>query len=359
MNARNGPVCRALIAAVCVLPWFSGPIGAQDTSDSVVTPDVANPAAVESRPQNVIVLRDGRVLQGAIEDRPGGYLVEVANGSVIVPFEQVRLTAVSLLDAYEKLRRGMEQPNAADLVALARWCAAHRLYGAARDELTAALRLEPERQEARDLLVEISKVGQLDRDAESPAPPLRRTSDGFQSGSVESLGGLAPETARDFVSKVQPLVMNRCGSAGCHGAAGSSSFRLMPVRLGSSGHRVYTERNLSAVLALVDHQQPAQSPLLLAANGERPDSHHTVPAGPRAADQFRLLQTWVQAAVRDREGPSGVPVASQASRDREMSAPEPAVETSDESLLEQVLQDARPDRFDPAVFNRMVHGAAD
>ncbi len=171
---------------------------------------------------------------------------------------------------------------------------------------------------------------------------------------AESLAGLTPETTQEFVRKVQPLLMNRCGNANCHGSAGKSDFRLLPVRLGASGHRIYSERNLSAVLALVNPGQPGQSPLLIEPLRPHGGQTEAILTGPRSEEQVELLRIWVAAAARDLSQQQTTPV------------PGAVVEASHEtlpmadpcdSLLQKVLSEEREDRFDPGIFNRMMHPA--
>ncbi len=158
MHGRATAFRRAIVAAILLV--FAGARWGR-TQESAVTPqpeaDAFTTPTADTRAQTLIVLIDGRVLQGNLDSRPGGYSLQVGSGSIMVPFGQVRLTASSLSDAYQKLREGLVRPTAADHVALARWCCDQQLYESARRELADALRLEPQRQEARSLLVEIAK----------------------------------------------------------------------------------------------------------------------------------------------------------------------------------------------------------
>ena len=206
-------------------------------------------------PQNVIVLQTGRVILGEVVERPGGYLVNNTIGQMVIPFTQVRLTAIDLPDAYRKLKGSITVPTAGAHVSLAQWCFENRLYDSAREQVKAALTLEPQRKEARTLLKQIERTSFGDDfDATIPAPP--KTRDGFEKADAEAVDGLSTSVTQDFVRKVQPLLMNKCGNVRCHGTAGGNDLRLVPVRLGMSGYRSVTSQNLHTILRYIDRKQP-------------------------------------------------------------------------------------------------------
>ena len=60
-------------------------------------------------PVRMLVLRNGRVVDGSISQNPGGYMLEKPNGRMLIPFDLVRFEAKDLLDAYEKLLATMPE----------------------------------------------------------------------------------------------------------------------------------------------------------------------------------------------------------------------------------------------------------
>jgi len=299
-------------------------------------------------PQKVIVLTNGRVLSGDVVDRPGGYLIENSIGQMVIPYTQVRLTAADLPEAYHKLKQSMTEPTASAHVALGQWCFDDRLFDSARDQVKAALILEPERKEARTLLKRIERMtlGDAIESSIPAAPP--KTPDGFLQSEATSLDGLSTSVTQDFVRRIQPLLMNKCGNARCHGSAGSSKFRLAPVRLGMSGYRGLTDQNLSAVLRYVDAQRPRASSLLSVPQGTH-GGGRPIWNGPRAEEQMAELRAWVTRVAFEKAPEDSVQESTVAR----------AEETSPrrrDQFLEEVLAEERPDQFDPAIFNRRVHG---
>jgi hypothetical protein len=327
-------VLAVLLCGICSLPLRQAP--AQDE-----TPQA---------PQKVLVLNNGRVVSGDIEDRPGGYLIQTGIGQMVIPYTQVRLTAADVPDAYRKLKATITEPTAAAHVALGTWCFENHLYDSAREQVKAALILEPERKEARSLLKNIERIAlgsEFEASIANPMPTPRMR-DGFEKSEAVSLDGLSSSITQDYVRRVQPLLMNKCGNARCHGTAGTSDFRLMPVRLGMSGYRAMTDQNLTAVLGYIDNAAPQRSPLLVIPQGSH-GGKGPIWTGPRADEQLAELRAWVTRVALTK--PSGQATAkARAKSAGEMERPHR------DPLLQQVLAEERPDAFDPAVFNRMMHG---
>lgn len=381
-----------------------------------------DPFAFGAPPPQLLVLFDGRVLRGRISDRPGGYMIEHAAGTEVIPYEFIRLTAASLDDAYIKQRDGLTKPTAGDHLQLAQWCCEHQLYAQAAEQLTAALKLEPNRSEARALLQKIAdaspeQVGGSVRFIAEPRPRQHAPT------------GISTETQAEFVRRVQPILINRCGDARCHGSAATNSLKLINVRTGRRQQRLETEANLAAVLRQIDRQQPDNSALLRAPQQSDTPAHRGVFAGQAGPAQLERLRTWVAQAARELPAepapqlwvdstatgvvpaefsavdspPTAPPVVQQAIHQPDLESPllieiprtprtdpdagavkagdSPAIAapvdrrsaapgvpdrrppaaaqaTADDraAFLRNILQQDRPDAFDPNEFNRQVHG---
>lgn len=252
--------------------------------------------------ERVILMKSGRVLTGLATRNPGGWLVEQGNGRVQVPGDQVAFVARSLVDAYRQQRDSVIEPTPATHLALAQWCLSFRLHDEARDELRKCLKLDPDHSAARKLLRRIDDM--LEPVTQKKATPAaQRTSDGFLVPDIESLGGLSNDAAVSFTQRIQPLLMNKCGSASCHGSTAPSEttdrFHLFPVRNGSSSHRMYTERNLAEVLRFIDVSDPALSPLAM-----MPQGSHAGTAGifhgTNGNVQLKMLRTWIKTVANEK-----------------------------------------------------------
>lgn len=339
-----------------------------------VDPSTSPPPESEPPPR-LLLLFDGRVIIGEISEVPGGYAIRRAAGSITVPFEFVRLSATSLFDAYEKQRDNLENPNAEQHLTLARWCFRYHLREQAVTELEAALKLEPFRREARELL-------QLIEEAESdqnPAAARGASSDAGAAAPVhQTSAGISQDNHLDFVRRIQPLLVNKCGNATCHGSASRNGLRLNNVRTGRQHQRIHSDENLAAVLEFVDADFPLRSPLLRLTQDPESLPHRGVFAGALGEEQVQLLQDWVQAVAIDRQlalqddardTPDAPPAIEQTGLSEEPARTptgpriieiprdtgDPASPRS-RDLLRNILDEERPDAFDPQEFNRRVHG---
>ncbi|MGQ0636089.1 MAG: hypothetical protein ACT4QC_15870 [Planctomycetaceae bacterium] len=252
----------------------------------------------KSADEGVLLLRNGGIVRGRIVDCGDVFRVEQAGGSMVVPESLVRLHAPTLPEVYRKLsERVQERESAASRVALARWCITNQLLNEARSELQGALQLEPDREEARDLLRKLDDLGrpasrQRPAEKKQPAPvslpPVSNTSRG------ESLNGLSREQARQFTRRIQPILMNNCAVSGCHGAESETGFRLERVVTGSDSNRNASERNLAEVLQKVDFDAPRKSALLTVTRENHGRRGRATFAGPRGDEQYAELRHWVQ-----------------------------------------------------------------
>ncbi|MBX3438655.1 MAG: hypothetical protein KF861_14270 [Planctomycetaceae bacterium] len=353
---------------------LAAPVRADDVDQAAASPEAAPSAdePVNVLPQRVIVLSTGRVILGDVVERPGGYLVREQFGSVVVPFTQVLLTATDLPDAYRKFSQSLKNPTAGTHLSLAKWCFENRLYAPAQIEVKQALLLEPDRKEARDFLKKLQRTMETGvhpsdvvpgsnaidatQEADAAGQPWRAYSQRRKmlapTEDSVSVSGLSPATVEMFVQQVQPLMMNKCGNARCHGQAATNEFRLTPCRQGMSGFRILTEKNLSAAVREVEAQSPETSRLLSALRNNHGGTG-SVFTGPAADKQKAVLREWVIRAAAER---TTTDVASR---------PKPVVpaETQTASkpgpqrdpFLQEILAEERPDAFDPEVFNRLVH----
>jgi hypothetical protein len=364
---------RRIAAAVLVTACAaSGP--AQDPLQGLLPPKDGPLRA------KVLVLKTGQVIQGEVESRLGGYMVQLPAGSMVVPYDQVRTAAQSLQDAYVRLRNDLRNPNANDHLDLARWCQRVGLAGPAREEVVAALQLEPDRADARALLMQLEQT--------APAAPSAPAGDGIVSGtrltSAAAMGGgrsdtpggrISGERVAEYIRQIQPLLVNSCATAACHGGQNAGTFHLRAV---GRITRPDSDANLATVLQFIDATVPDQSRLLThprQTNGP----HATAFSGVKAREQLERLTLWVRLVARELQanGMPGdiVPVAGQQEPARVVPAagvmepmpgqPAPgAVPASlpareagvDDRFLRRILAEERPDAFDPNEFNRRVHG---
>jgi hypothetical protein len=250
-----------------------------------------------SATERVLLLFNGKIVKGVIRQRATGYVVTLPGGQMVLPFEQVRLEADDLQDAYLQQRQMLPEGSAAAHVELARWCLSYALQEEARKELQDALKLDPASTLARKMLQRLND--QLLVTEELPTVVARNGGFSLLGGAtpgvaVETLGNLPREAAVDFTLKVQPLLVNRCAMSGCHSAGSDSEFRLQRTKLGKSPPKSHTEHNLAMILSRIDRQQPHRSPLLVKLRGEADGPGIRQPHGGLTREQTQTLRDWIE-----------------------------------------------------------------
>jgi hypothetical protein len=341
--------------------------------------EVAAPVS-RAAPDGILVMRNGMVVSGKILKTGNDYEVQSPQGGkAFYVGGFVKLHAPTLSDAYDKLRESAKAQKTANAhIFLAQWCLANHLDSEARQELQDALTLEPDREDARRLL---RNAEETIESRGKPAPvavhedPVRAARLAAAStDDAVSLGGLSREQALRFARRIQPLLVNNCTAAGCHGRDSQTGFRLQKVTPGKDANRHAAERNLAEVLEQIDTRKPRSSPLLTAPRGNHGRRGRPVFAGQRGEEQLAELQKWVAAVAREepiraKPGERDIPQKDRVEQVSAGSAPPPKNSSprsgalpaakefpagpSDGKASTQIpLPAGRGDPFDPAAFNR-------
>jgi hypothetical protein len=332
--------------------------------------------------QGLLVLVDGKVLNGQFTPRPDGYDVRLAAGRTFIGSERVRFFATDLPDAYQRMRLSQAELTPEVHVELARWCLTNKLYQQAHREVLDALHLDPNRTDAKRILAALVQNSESSGRTSSGSGLTEYPSIGRSIGpSVEtrSLGGLSRSVAQDFTRRVQPLLMNKCANAGCHGGGTGSSFQLASAHRFSSP--TIAERNLAAVLRQIDLAHPAKSSLLVEVEGSHGNLNVPLFRGRLGSQQLDILRNWVVAAANDiapkahdedstveREIQLTSAAGVQTDRSGELSRRNPVVAVphgrqlssteTDPGFLAEAARANAHDEFNPSVFNARFHGAA-
>lgn len=247
--------------------------------------------AVSAAARTVLLLTNGRLVQGNIYRDANGYVVELPNGRMMIPARQVQLEAQSAHQAYVKLRDTIPPQALNQHLLLATWCVTNELYDEARREIETVLKVDPDHRTARRMLRRLEALIAGPKRSQ----PAKKASlhERLAAPEVTALAGLSPRVARDFVGKVQPILMNSCALSGCHGPRTDNGLRLAMVHLQVGNRRGISERNLSTVLRFIDLRRPEQSPLLLKPLGNHGRRGRPVFRGRSGARQLAELRRWV------------------------------------------------------------------
>ena len=336
----------SMCCLLAVLSFAGWRVRAADDAIPAVS-EATKPASAE----RVLLLQTGKIVKGAIRQTTAGYVVNVPGGQMVLPFDQVRFNAEDLEEAYRLQRSSLPERPVSAHIELARWCHTNGLPDQACKELRDVLRIEPESTLARTMLQRIND--QLLATKDLPAVGARNNGQYSMLGDpklgvpAETLGGLPREAALDFVSKVQPLLVNRCATAGCHGLGSGNSFELQRTKLGKSPPKSHSERNLATVLEHIDREQPLSSPLLTKLRGESKSNGVRQSHGGLSREQTQTLRNWIEAISQKPEPVAPVKAESEP-QDDDTKAESPKLRSDaksnddgDDNLYRRLLRDLR------------------
>ena len=338
--------------------------------------------------EGVLLLRNGQVLRGKIAQTGDLYYVFLDGGEIRVPLVEVEFCCRDLEEGYALKRQKIEPGKVEDHLRLAQWCLRHGLTGYAATQLATA-----KDTDARDPRIPLLER-RLKLALAEPAPEKLALAAATPIAELHDLDQLIHTlpvgTVETFTGSIQPLLLNHCSVANCHGVSSTNKLRLLRWPSGRPASRRLTQRNLHTVLTLVDRERPAESPLIstpIKPHGplDKPvfTNHqlakfkqlvawvHEVSKSPAPAppdtvsEPPPLLQTLASHALNqsDPSIPSGSRPPQSASMGDDPTQPvASAPSTSAEN--QKTLRPGRPpraafvpvDEFDPRIFNRRFFG---
>lgn len=353
-----------------ILRWLIMPAVLAGLADYVRAQELGEPR----KTGKVLLLKNGHAMEGDIEQVGTQYCIRRGTSEVWIAGDRALRLSPDWFDTYAYMQTMIKLDSAADRVKLARWCHMHKLPEEALEQVKAALQLQPENADAKQILaaLEIAKKAPPSKQvvrAAAPTPPRPAEPAPTVDVTAESLVA--------FTAKVQPILMNLCAS--CHVNDSNGKFQL--ERVFESGHKVATQRNLAAVLSQVDLDRPTISPLLVKAitpHGREP----LAPIRDRSAVPFQAMQHWIADTLqknpqlkeyRDAQkspsvttpvgksaavaspptnGPKGAPVEVSLTTPRlEMTV----VPAAQQTQTTPTVRPHEPDWCDPAHFNDYYH----
>jgi len=269
---QAGPVVRAV---------YEGDRPSAPTTAGAAT----SPAAAES----VLLLRNGEMIQGRVTLSDDRYRVLVSGGQIYVKVADVQYHCRDIQEAYVRKRAILRVDNALDHLELSQWCIKAGLWEAAAQELTDAAALEPAHPlipvlDRRLKVAAAAPIGSEPANKPAPVGPSPQELD-------RMVRGMPPKTVETFAQVIQPMLVNHCATAACHGPSAGNGFHLLRPPAGSPPSRLVTQRNLHAVLQWLNQDKPEASPLL--ASTTRPHGTAQVPIfTDHQVAQYRQLRDW-------------------------------------------------------------------
>jgi hypothetical protein len=268
-------------------------------------PDVADESPEKTR---VLLFRSGRALEGQIDETETHYVVTRATGTVEILKSEIEFVANDLDGAYRYKRERINDAKPTEHIRLAQWCLVVNLRDRAIEELERCVELDPNSTRAKGLLENLRRAAKpaakssLPADESEPAKPNSepptRTYPSFQKE-------LSPAHVSTFSVQVQPLLLRSCGTAGCHDANHPGPLALVGSFRPSQRS---SQKNLRAVLAQIDTEEPDTSPLLVESLRPHGAAHRSPFMNGLNDPAYAKLSDWVR-AVSGNPGPSMPAVA--------------------------------------------------
>lgn len=318
--------------------------------------------------EGLLLLKNGRTLNGKISRAGDFYVVATSESEVQIRVHEAEAVCRDAEDVYARKLERINPRSADDHLEVAQWCIEAGLYGSAARELTEAYRID-DLHPRIPLLERRLRAAMTEVKPTVPAAvvtPMKQDEDALE----EVAKSVSPDSLLEFTTRVQPLLVNYCATAGCHGPRPSSDFQLHRVYLHETRDPRLLRANLAAVLDRIDRKQPQQSKLLtapLSAHGgaKKPIFH------AHNAEHYRQLVAWTTRVAHESLGataraPSTVGNTSGTLLQRvpmnpPQTAPSPTGETTPNVNLAPPPPDApasaapspaAADPFDPEAFNR-------
>lgn len=261
--------------------------------------------------RGVLVLRNGEVLSGITSKVGDRYVVARSDGSELrIPTREVEMHCLDLDEAYLRKRQTVSRRDASAVLQLAEWCLRCGLHARAADELLVAISLAPRDPRIKGLERRLQAATTPEPVRETP--PVADVAASKSPSPDLSQPAVPTEALESFASRIQPLLLNRCGNATCHGGRSSAELQLSNPGKGKTITLRHTQQNLAAVVQQLSKDRPEESPLLVVPQGPHGGCSTSV-FGEHDRTQLELLKRWVTIASRPAAKVSSL--ASGASKD--------------------------------------------
>jgi hypothetical protein len=246
--------------------------------------------------QGMVVLRNGEVIEGKITLYEGIYIVDLPNGRIRIKQAEVDLACSNLEEGYRRKRATIQVGSVHDHLDLAQWCMRHNLLGLASVELADATAADPKNPMIAALRHRLKMA------MEPPMPEHRGGKKPLAPGpSTDELDrmvrGMPRGVVEAFTQSVQPLLLNNCATAGCHGPQSETGLRFWHIASGRPSSRRTTQRNLYSALQFIDRENPSASKLLTAAVKPHGTAKQAI-LGEHQSQQYRRMLDWASMMSR-------------------------------------------------------------
>ncbi|KAA5541467.1 hypothetical protein FYK55_18060 [Roseiconus nitratireducens] len=343
-----------------------------------------------------VLLHNGNVLFGqATKVGQVIYLTRKDGSAIQLSEDQVACTGASILELHEYRRNNRLTGDASQIQADARWCLRYGLIRQAAEDVLLAKSLAPSDPETQQLIRQVARrlksitesdtSDQQDRWNQWQKTSVRQVSheeSSMPSVPEEPEPSIDEDSFNQFVTRIQPMLTNRC--AGCHArsAKGVGDFPLHAAITSSWAPKRVAEDNLRSVMKFVDLDRPMESLLRTRAMDQHGGRRKSF--GDSASPMMENLDGWLSTLRRPDEttndpdfpsadsalAPSPPPELHRVSEELDGESPDTipapqlrgaiksdASEPSEATAAKNVRRMPKVNNpFDPDIFNRRIRG---
>jgi len=231
-----------------------------------------------------VLLTNGNVIQGRMTSIGDHVIIDRGDGNELkLSSRQVMHSAPTLAELYQYRQKQRQHTHLASYQDDARWCFRHQMFDEMKIALDAADAFDPSHPETLRLRRQLAAITNRPSVADSANVDLNALpvspSPGRAVISITQPKAVIPaaeditdaelnkanlsfQAVSYFSSRIQPLLINRCGNAGCHRAPSADRWQLTHMGSHVRPPSRMTKLNLVATLSLIDRANVQHSALL-------------------------------------------------------------------------------------------------
>lgn len=284
-----------------------GPVWQGYAEEGTATPNYATipgiaPITDDPDVPRFFLLKTGLLMEATAIQGETHYEMKTEFGIMQVPIENVLFSGKDRNEVYQYKKSLVDPASCTQLMNLAEWCINNKMPEKGLKEYEAAMQVAPNNNLAAFVQGRLDSLRKaLPLPIESGQQPLQ----GGESGIRPTMGhdtdpemtnwanGIPKSVFETFTKKVQPILVQRCAAADCHGSNSDNQYKIKIPRQ-AGGRTTYS--NLRSTLDRVDLENPGESPMLsamiLSHAGKKPI--YSV-----ESDQYVNAIEWIQLASKD------------------------------------------------------------
>jgi|GEM_PF-5513324 len=243
------------------------------------------------------LLKTGMLVEASVETAGDSIKLKTQYGTMQVPKENIEFACETRENVYRYKKSQVSPNSCTQIINLAEWCLDNGFNREAFAEFQAALLIAPNDNLKNFIQQRIEQIQRSATQTEIAAKTINEAADGETRDTTDFFdrwaNGVPNHVFDTFSKKVQPILVQRCASADCHGTSSSQKFKIQIPR--QPGGKT-TRNNFRATVQFINPDNPGASQVLSALV--------TKHAGKRAlfsveSEQYANFIDWFQRTARE------------------------------------------------------------